>query len=775
MIKLNLLLLDIKQSLGGMKKALYLTTIGACMFAVYSCNTISSNKILDPEEDAFDYGEEIETIVSEMSIEEKVGQMTQINLDVISVGKIFDLAEPHAIDSGKLDSAINHYFVGSILNVGGHAYSREHWKEIIGQIQKKAVAEGNGIPIIYGIDAIHGVNYTIGATLFPQQLGQAATWNPDLVEQGASVTAYECRASGIPWNFSPVLDLARQPLWSRFFETYGEDVYLAKSMSRACIQGYQGGEKPAQNKVAACMKHFLGYSMPISGKDRTPAWIPETQLKEYFLPTFQQAINSGALTVMINSGELNGVPVHADHNILTKLLRDELGFKGLAVTDWEDIIKLYRDHKVAKDMKEAVKLAIMAGIDMSMTPNDYSFNKALIELVKGGEVPESRLDESCRRILWVKKQLGLFEDPVPEFDAYDKFGSKEHREIALNTAIESITLLKNDSELLPLAKTTNLLVCGPAANSLNIQNGAWTYTWQGVDTKYNTDDAQTIYQAISLGSEGNVEYAVGSDLASPNGLDDVLSKAKQADVILVCLGEIPCTEKPGDIESLELPEAQKELVQELDKLGKPMILALVLNRPRIISDVEPLAHSILHCYLPGDQGGRALAEIIFGDANPSGKLPFTYPRYTGSLVPYDHKYTETLDKNFGRNAFNPQWEFGHGLSYSKFEYSNLRMDRSIYGSNDTIKVSVDISNNSLIEGKEVVQVFVTDLVASITPSVKRLRGYQKVNVYPGEITTVTLSIPVQELGFVNVNGNHIVESGGFQLTIAGLQSDFSVK
>jgi len=382
----------------GMKLGVILMSI------IFFSNSCSEGKKNSKSEIAFD--KEIENLISKMSVAEKVGQMTQINIDVISKGEIFNLIKPHQLDSLKLDSAINHYFVGSILNVGGHTYTRAHWEELITSIQTKATTEGNKIPVIYGIDAIHGVNYTVDATLFPQQIGQAATWNPELVKQGASVTAYECRASGIPWNFSPVLDIGRQPLWSRFFETYGEDVYLAKQMTEACINGYQGDDPSNQEKVASCMKHFLGYSTPLSGKDRTPVYIPERQLKEYFLPTFETAIKENALTVMINSGEINGIPVHANPEILTTLLRDELGFKGLAVTDWEDIIKLYRDHKVARNMREAVKLAIDAGIDMSMTPNDYSFNKALISLVDSGEIKESRLDESCRRILWVKKTIG---------------------------------------------------------------------------------------------------------------------------------------------------------------------------------------------------------------------------------------------------------------------------------------------------------------------------------------------------------------------------------
>ena len=762
-----------------MKNNLLLITLG---FFLLACSgneqenfvVQSTNKNVENSTE-FNYGADIDEIISKMSIEEKVGQMTQINIDVISKGEVYNLKEPHEIDPKKLEDAVNKYFVGSVLNVGGHTYTKDHWQEIITTIQNKAINEGNKIPIIYGIDAIHGVNYTVDATLFPQQIGQAATFNPALVENGAAITAYECRASGIPWNFSPVLDLARSPLWSRFFETYGEDVFLAKTMSKHVIKGYQGNDASNPEKVASCMKHFLGYSMPLSGKDRTPAWIPERQMREYFLPTFEAAIDQGALTVMINSGEMNGIPVHADHNILTKLLRDELGFRGLAITDWEDIIKLYRDHKVAKDMRDAVKMAVMAGIDMSMTPNDYSFNEALIDLVKKGEVPESRLDEACQRILWVKKQIGLLENPIPDFESYINFASEKHKNAALETALESITLLKNDKNILPLKKDANILICGPAANSLNILNGAWTHTWQGVDENYNTKSAKTIVEAIKEATTGKVEHVLGSNLNEEINIGEAISKAKNMDYILVCIGELPSTEKPGDIEDLTLPKSQQKLVERLSELGKPIILAMVLNRPQIVREIEPLSNAILHCYLPGDFGGEALTKILYGEVNPSGKLPFTYPRYTGSLVSYDHKHTEKLDKNFGYEAFNPQWEFGFGLSYANFSYDNLLLDNKSYGVNDTIYISVDVYNNSPVEGKEAVLVFVSDEVASITPSVKRLRAFKKVNIENGKSTTVKLKIPVNELAFVGVNNQWEVEPGEFTLMIDNLETTFYVQ
>lgn len=747
-------------------KTNYILGLGIWLL-LYSCQTstsVSSNSDSD-----------IESLISNMSIEEKVGQMTQINIDVISKGELYNLEVPHQLDSTKLDSAINHYYVGSILNVGGHTYTRAHWQEIITAIQTKAISQGNKIPIIYGIDAIHGVNYTVDATLFPQQIGQAATWNPELVQQAASVTAYECRASGIPWNFSPVLDIGRQPLWSRFFETYGEDVFLAKKMTQACIRGYQGTDPSNPEKVASCMKHFLGYSTPLSGKDRTPAWIPERQLREYYLPTFEKAIQENALTVMINSGEINGLPVHANPLILKNLLRDELGFKGIAVTDWEDIIKLYTNHKVARDMREAVKISILAGIDMSMTPNDYSFNRALIDLVKSGEIPESRLDESCRRILWVKKQLGLLETPIPNFQYYEKFGSKEHQEIALNTALESITLLKNEENILPLKENTSILVCGPAANSLTIQNGAWTHTWQGLDSSYNTKGAKTFFQAIKEQSKGKVLYSEGATLNETSNMKETIAKAKLSEVIVLCVGESPGTEIPGNIEDLNLPNAQIELVKELSKINKPIILVMSLNRPRILQSVEVHSNAVLHTYLSGDFGGEALAQILFGKTNPSGKLPFTYPRHTGSLLTYDHKYTEVFDKDFGKTGFNPQWEFGFGLSYSNFSYANLVLSNSTFNQDDTLSFSVDITNNSEINGKEVIQVYVIDTVASITPSVKRLRGFNKKLIKANTTETIYFSIPISELAFVNNKNNWMVEPGCFILNVGNLQKSIIVE
>lgn len=725
--------------------------------------------------------EDISSIVDEMTrnmtLEEKVGQMTQLNLDVISVGEIYKLEEPHRLDEKKLRKAIVEYKIGSILNCGGHTYERKHWNEIIQKIQLLATQETRmKIPVLYGIDAIHGVNYTVGATLFPQPLAQAATWNPELIEKIASTTAYEVRASGIPWNFSPVLDIGRQPLWSRFFETYGEDVYLASEMADACIKGYQGNDVSNKYKVAACMKHFLGYSLPMSGKDRTPAWIPERELREYFLPTFQRAIDAGAKTVMINSGEINGIPVHANKKILVDLLRKELHFSGVAVTDWEDIIKLYKIHHVASSLKEAVKIAVNSGIDMAMVPNDYDFSDLLIQLVKENQVSTSRIDEAVKRILTLKFELGLFEKPIMDPNDYPDFGSQKSQNLSYQAALESITLLKNDNNLLPISKNKKILVCGPSAKSLNILNGAWTHTWQGIDTLYNTKNKVNIHEAIcGLAGKENVLYSAGSTLEQEKFLGKTIELARSSDVIVVCLGEMPGTEKPGDIDDLSLAKSQIALVNELLKTGKPVVVVLVENRPRIISEFADKVNAILLAYLPGDEGGRAIASILFGEENPSGKLPFTYPRYTGALMTYDHKYAEKLDKNFGENGYNPQFEFGHGLSYTDFEYSNLNLSKDTLNATDTLVVSVEIKNTGNLKGKEVVQLYLSDIYASITPSVKKLKRFKKIETSVKEKKKIEFKLSKKDYEFISENNLPICETGDFELSIGNQKKKFYIK
>ena len=715
---------------------------------------------------------DIDALIKKMSIEEKAGQMTQIDLGVIAEGGICALKNPQTIDLAKLQQAITKYHIGSILNVGcgSGTISLENWHTILNTIHQQNIKlSKNKIPILYGIDAIHGANYTMGATLFPQQIAQAATWNPALVKKGYEITAYEVRATGIPWNFSPVLDLGRQPLWSRFFETFGEDVYLAKTMTKVAIEGYQGNDVSNPYKVASCMKHFLGYSMPLSGKDRTPAWISDRELREYFLPTFQEAILYQSKTVMINSGDINGTPVHANYDILTKLLRIELGFKGVAVTDWEDIYKLVNIHRVAKTKKEAVKIAIMAGIDMSMTPNDFEFTSLLIELVKEGSIPESRLDVSVKRILQLKMELGLFVQTSFDQTKYPLFGSPQHAQASYDVAKESITLLKNENNSLPILPTEKIFVCGPAANRLNLLNGAWTHTWQGVDTVYNTKNKLTILQALQNIQDTEVTYEEGATIDKIQNIQACISKANQADKIIVCLGETPSTEIVGNINDLTLSSAQIELINQLATLKKPIILICNFNRPRILNSIETKVDAILYSYLLGDEGGRAIAEILLGNENPSGKLPFTYPHAVNSFVHYDHKASEDLDVDFSMNAYKPLFDFGYGLSYTTFQYSNFVVSDTNVNDKQNIKISVSVKNTGKVKGKEVVQVYYNDLVASITPAVKKLMAYSKIELNPSETKKVEFEIKKSDFSFINKELKRVTESGEIELIINNLK------
>ncbi|MDP4631339.1 MAG: glycoside hydrolase family 3 C-terminal domain-containing protein [Flavobacteriales bacterium] len=710
--------------------------------------------------------------ISKMTIEEKVGQMTQLNLDVVCEGEVYKLVEPHHLDAAKLHTALVDYHVGSILNCGGHAYPREQWHEIIGGIQKVATTETNlKIPILYGIDAIHGANYVTGSTLFPQQLAQAATFNPSLTQEGGRITAYETRAAGIPWNFSPVLDVGRNKNWSRFFETFGEDPYVCSVFGSALVLGYQGGNGSNVDDlhVAACMKHFLGYSGTRTGFDRTPAILSDIELREIYRPSFQAAIDAGALTVMINSGEINGIPVHANPKILIDLLRTEMGFKGLAVTDWEDVIKLVKNHRVAVDLKEATYLAVMAGIDMCMVPNDYDFTKYLIELVKEGRISEERLDISVRRILETKNKLGLFENAMPpSIAAFPEFASEKHKAAALHTAEESITLLENKNNILPLKKDAKIFVTGPAANSMTLLNGAWTRTWQGTDAQFDDATKNTIYEAL-LSKNKNVTFNEVCGLETMNKMNgNPLEMAMNADVIVVCVGELPSTELPGNIYDLELPKAQQEYVKMLQSTMKPVVLVLVENRPRIVRDIVDGCSAVVMAYQPGDFGGDALANILYGDVNPSGKLPFTYPKFQVGTSTYDHKFTETFDKDFGNKAFQPQWEFGYGLSYSNVQYENLQVIYESEAHGGEVLVRVDVLNPSERSVKESVLVFATDEVASVTPSVKKLKAFQKIELAPKQRRIVEFSISKEDLKFIGKDAQPIFESGAFQFHVGPL-------
>lgn len=721
----------------------------------------------------------IDKLLSRMTLEEKAGQMTQITLDVISkYGPDGKVLEPHAMDQNSLNEAIGKYHVGSVLNVGAHTFSKEHWYEIVSAIQNTAKKEGkNSIPVIYGIDAIHGATYTSGSTLFPQEIGLAATWNPELVKRGAEVVAYEVGASNTPWNFSPVADIGRQPLWSRFFETFGEDPLLVSRMVEAMVKGYQGDDPANKYRVAACLKHFVGYSYPLSGKDRSPAWIPERIMREYFLPSFVAGVNAGAQTVMINSGEVNGIPGHANHHLLTEVLRGELGFDGLAVSDWEDLIMLHSVHHIAPSLKEAVAVAINAGVDMSMVPlspayKDY--HRYVVENVKEGKITQQRIDEAVRRILRVKYRLGLFDRSVYPLKDYPKFASAESQALALEAAEQSLTLLKNKNQILPLTKSKSVLVTGPAANSLNIQNGSWTHTWQGTDPQYN-NDRPTIQESVKKMLNGDrFAFVPGSGLDSVLNIKSAVAAAKKADVVIVCLGEMPSTEKPGDFHDLRLPDAQVDLVKALKSTGKPIVAVLVQNRPQIIEEIADDLDAVLLAYLPGDFGGEAIAKVLFGDAEPGGRLPFTYPANTGDFVHYDHKFSEKRDSKFGLSAYQPQFDFGAGMTYTTFAYRDLKLESDRVARGGALKFSITVQNTGGRVGTEVVQVYVRDMYATITPSVKRLRGFEKIQLKPGESKTVSFEITTRELAFVDHDLKWRSEAGEFELQVGGMTAKFNL-
>ncbi len=716
----------------------------------------------------------LDSLMRTLSIEDKVGEMTQLTLGMLCDGSgPYTLDEPHTLNEDKLKKAIVDLKIGSILNSGGHAYSSSKWNTLIEGIQAAATQEKtSGIPVLYGIDAIHGATYTSGAELSPQQIGLAATWNTELVRKIAESSAKDVYESGIPWNFSPVLDLGLDPRWPRFWETFGEDPLLTSDMGEAMVLGYQEGPYP----IAATLKHFYGYGMPLSGKDRTPAWIPERQLREYFLPPFERAINAGAKSIMVNSGELNGIPVHINKKLLHDLLRLELGFEGVLVTDWEDIKYLVSRHKVAENYRDAVKLAIDAGIDMSMVPTDLEFPEILLDLIKDGEISEARIDESVRRILHLKLELGLFENPIPTTSVITS-EEPDVKNYTRQAAEESITLLKNESDALPIGLDRKILVTGPTANSLLALNGGWSGTWQGDDPKYSNSERPNAAEALiqKFGQDNVINFPLEMDF-DESDIDKIVSetRSQKPDYAILFLGEMPYTETPGNIEDLTLFQNQKDLATALKSTGIKIIYVFIEGRPRIFNEIEPLADGILMAYLPGDYGGVALSEIISGDVNPTGRLPFTWPKNASSHIPYFRKHTEDIHTDFSLNAFNPQFNFGDGLSYCAASIDSISIDKSSYLIDDTIKLTVSLSNKSECVATEVIQVYISDLVASITPSVERLRHYKKVNIGPNETLDVAMRIPLKDLGFIGIDNSYIIESGNFKIRVNSFAKTFDL-
>ncbi|MBN1126986.1 MAG: glycoside hydrolase family 3 C-terminal domain-containing protein [Sedimentisphaerales bacterium] len=705
----------------------------------------------------------VEKLLAHMTLEEKVGEMTQLTLEVVSKRKDDRSVE---INMEKLREAIVTHHVGSILNCGGSANTIDNWHEIITTIQDVATKETRlAIPVIYGIDSIHGANYIVDGTLFPQNFAIAATGNVDLVRRASEITAMETRAAGIPWNFNPVLGLARNPLWPRFYETYGEDPYLASIFGAAYVEVQQGEDMSDPARVAACMKHYLGYSVPRTGKDRTPAHIPDRILREYFLKPFAAAAKVGVATCMVNSSEINGLPVHASKYYLIDILRNELGFEGFVVSDWNDINNLWQREKVAANQREAVKISVMAGVDMSMVPYDYSFTNHLIDLVTAGEVPMSRIDEAVRRILKVKFALGLFDNPYPQADAKANLATAGATALNLQAARECITLLKNENNLLPLASDKKVLVTGPTADLISVMNGGWTITWQGDREDLYPAEKLTVLEAIQakIGA-GNVQYVPGPfDQASD--LNAILEVARQADVAIVCLGEKTYCETPGNIDDLNLPDAQKNLVEAITRANVPLVAVLLEGRPRLLGSVAEQADAIVMGYLPGQEGGVAIADVLFGDVNPSGKLPFTYPKHTGDLTLYDRKNSEN---------YQPQWPFGHGLSYTMFKYENLVLSNSKIGVEDALTISVDVTNTGTRSGKEIVQLYLQDMVRSVTPPVRQLKRFVKVDLNSGEKRIVTFTLTKDDLSFIGEDSLPAVEPGMFKVYIGDQEAEFEL-
>lgn len=754
-------------------KKLLLITLSLLSFSVYGQQAKTTPEI----------ERKIDDIMAKMSLEEKVGQMAQYTVDLIGKGgNAFFSKEPFEIDPTMLDTVIGQYKVGSILNVSNNrARTTEVWEKIIRIIQERALKE-TGIPVLYGIDSNHGTTYTAGGTFFPQEIGMAATFNTTLMEQGSQVSAYETRASNIPWTFSPTMDLGRDARWPRQWESFGEDAYLNARMAVASVKGFQGVDtnNVGKERIAACIKHYMGYGVPVSGKDRTPAVISEIDLREKHFEAFRASIVEGdALSLMANSGIINGVSTHADYRLLTEWIKEDLNFDGVIVTDWADIQNLLSRDRLTQDYKGAVKMAINAGIDLVMEPYNLKFCPTLVELVKEGEVPMSRIDDAVRRVLRLKFRLGLFEKPYWSRNEYPQFGSTEHAAIAKAAADESITLLKNQDNTLPIKKGAKILVSGPNANSMRTLNGGWSYSWQGEKVEDFAQEYNTIFEALqnefgtaNVKYESGVTYKMDGAYFEENAPEIGKAVAAAADVnyVVLCIGENSYCETPGNLNELSLSQNQLELAKALYKTGKPVILVLNEGRPRLIRTIEPEAKAVIQIFLPGNYGGDALADVLSGDVNPSGKLPYTYPKFEQGLITYDHKPGQNIDGkmegayDYGAQT-SVQYPFGFGLSYTTFDYSNLKVDKKSFAAGDVITISVDVKNTGNVAGKEAVMLFSSDLIASLSPDVRRLRGFEKISLQPGEMTTVILELLADDLAFVNENGKWTLEEGDFKLQV----------
>ena len=721
----------------------------------------------------------VEKTLQKMTLDEKIGQMLELNLDIM--GK-YDANRKWQLNETMLDTLISKWKVGSILNAPGtRAATVAQWQEWIQLIQKKSM-QHIGIPDIYGLDHNHGVTYTQGGTLFPQPINMAASFNTELVRMGAEITAYESRAANCPWVYNPVVDLSRDPRWPRVYESFGEDAIVNAKMVAAEIKGYQGDDPNHidQYHVGTSTKHYFAYGAPWTGKDRTPAYVSPQMLREKYFEPFKAAALAGTLTMMVNSGSINGVPVHASYEYMTKWLKEDLQWDGFLVTDWADINNLFTREKVAKDKKDAIRIAINAGIDMSMDPYSVEFCILLKELVNEGKVPMTRIDDAVRRILRAKYRLGLFDKPNTGGKGFEKFGSDEHAQKALQAAEESEVLLKNEG-VLPLAKGKKILLTGPNANQMRCLMGGWSYTWQGSRAEDLAEKYNTIYEALcnkygkdNIMLEQGVTYNENGPYYAENKpqIQKAVDAAAEADVIIACIGENSYTETPGNLSDLWLSDNQRDLVKALAKTGKPIVLVLNEGRPRLIADIEPLAKAVVDILIPGNYGGDALANLLAGDANFSAKMPYTYPREINSLNTYDYKVSEEVGTMAGAYNYDAkvslQWPFGYGISYTTYEYSNLKVDKASFTSDDILTISVDVKNTGSRAGKEPVLLYSSDLVASIVPDNKRLRDFTKVALEPGEVKTVTFRLPAKNLAFVGADGRWTLEEGDFLLRVGRL-------
>ena len=726
---------------------------------------------------------QVEQTLKKLTLEEKIGQMMELVTDLFGAN---DKNGVFYIDEHKTDSILSRYKIGSILNAPNTcAPTAKQWEKYIAQIQKISMKR-IGIPCVFGLDQNHGSTYTQGGTLFPQNINVAATFNREIARRSAEATAYETRAVSIPWTYSPTVDLGRDARWPRIWENFGEDCYLSSEMGKAMVYGFQG-EDPNnidQYHIATSMKHFMGYGVPWTGKDRTPAYISPADLREKHFAPFLAGLQAGALTVMVNSASVNGMPMHANKDILTGWLKEETGWDGVLITDWADINNLYTREMVAKDKKDALRIAINAGIDMIMEPYSCDACGYLVELVKEGKIPMSRIDDACRRVLRMKYRLDLFKNPTQKLKNYPKFGGEEFAKLALEGATESMVLLKNEGNILPLQHGKKILLTGPNANQMRCLDGGWSYTWQGHRADEFAGKYNTIYEAFcnEYGKENvilnqGVTYNEKGKYWEENEpqIQGAVDAAKNVDVIVACIGENSYTETPGNLTDLWLSENQRNLVKELAKTGKPVVLVLNEGRPRLIADIEPLAQGIIDILIPGNMGGDALVGLVSGKSNFSGKMPYTYPKEINSLANYDFKKSEevgTMEGAYDYNAkITQQWGFGYGLSYTSYKYSNLKVSQSDFRHGDIIKVSVDVKNTGKVAGKESVLLFSSDLIASMVPDGRRLRAFDKVELQPGETKTMTFELKADDLAFVGWNGKWRLEEGDFKLMIADQSAD----